>query len=165
MQPRPAVVALPSLSDIGRAICWPALLLALLVGAGPSRAQEQGAAEGGFLAAIELHTEAELDGVLRRAEQLLVDGALSQDPEARVTFVLHGPEVRVLLRRNYLAHKDVVDLAARLSALGVVDIKVCRTWMGGNSVEPAELQPFVETVPYGLTEIRRLVEEESYVYF
>lgn len=120
---------------------------------------------GDFVAAIELHTTVELHAVLERADQLLVDGVALQSQPASVTFVLHGPEVRSLLRQNYLEHKATVDLAARLSALGVVDIKACETWMGGNGVNPDNLQPFVGTVNYGPREVSRLVEEEGYIFF
>lgn len=118
-----------------------------------------------FVAAIELHTTAELHAVLERADQLLADGLALQSEPASVTFVLHGPEAKSLLRQNYLQNKATVDLAARLSALGVVDIKACETWMGGNGVNPDNLQPFVGTVSYGPGEVRRLVEEEDYLFF
>ena len=118
-----------------------------------------------YVAAIELHTTAELHAVLLRADKLLAEGVALQGHPASVTFVLHGPEVRSLLRQNYLQNKSTVDLAARLSALGVVEIKACETWMGGNSVNPEELQPFVGTVNYGPAEIDRLIDEESYIYF
>lgn len=103
--------------------------------------------------------------MLRRAEKLLVDGVASREDAGSVTFLLHGPEVRILLRENYLANKEVVDLAASLSAMGVVDIKACQTWMGGNGVDETRLQPFVETVPYAPAELQRLVKEQSYIYF
>lgn len=118
-----------------------------------------------YLAAIELHTTAELHEVLTRADQLLIEGVALQGSPAAVTFILHGPEVRSLLRQNYLQNKATVDLAARLSALGVVEIMACKTWMGGNSVAVEDLQPFVGTVEYGPGEITRLVDEEDYLYF
>jgi len=118
-----------------------------------------------YVADIELHTTAELHSVLERAEQLLVEGLAPQSDPATVTFILHGPEVTSLLKKNYLQNKATVDLAARLSALGVVKIKACETWMGGNSVQPEDLQPFVGTVSYGPGEVLRLTEEEGYLYF
>ncbi len=118
-----------------------------------------------YVAAIELHTTAELHSVLQRADQLLMDGIALQSDPATVTFILHGPEVRGLLRKNYRQNKAMVDLAARLSALGVVEIMACETWMGGNSVAPEDLQPFVGTLSYGPAEIRRLVDEQDYLYF
>ncbi len=118
-----------------------------------------------YVADIELHTTAELHSVLERAEQLLVNGLAPQSNPATITFILHGPEVISLLRKNYLQHKATVDLAARLSALGVLEVKACETWMGGNSVRPEELQPFVGTVSYAPGEVRRLTDEEGYLYF
>jgi uncharacterized protein len=121
--------------------------------------------EARYIAEIRLHTAAEFHSVLMRAEQLLATGALPVASPVPVTFVLHGPEVRILLRQNYLENKSTVDLAAALSALGVVDIKACETWMGGEGISAEELQPFVTTVAYGPAEIKRLVEEAKYLYF
>ena len=118
-----------------------------------------------YIADVQLHTAEELEALLKRAEMLVQDGALPLDGVPRVAFVLHGPEVRVLLRQSYLDNKPLVDLAASLSALGVVEIKACETWMGGNRVDPSALQPFVQTVPYGPGEIRRLVNDERYIKF
>ena len=128
-------------------------------------AAAQGAPGERFVVDIELQTTDEFNAILTRAEQLLVQGVAPQDGGAAVTFVLHGPVIRDLLRPNYLDNKDMVDLAASLSALRVVSIKACRAWMGSNNVDEGELQPFVETVSYGPAEARRLVNEESYIYF
>jgi intracellular sulfur oxidation DsrE/DsrF family protein len=140
-------------------------LLAVSLFASPVWAEENAAADQHYLAEFELHTAQEMQAFLLRAEQLMIDGAIPLDGEPRVAFVLHGPEVRVLLRKNYLQNKAVVDKAAALSALGVVEIKACRTWMGGDGIDPAELQFFVETVPYGPSEARRLIEQENYISF
>ncbi len=118
-----------------------------------------------YVASIELHTTTELHAVLERADKLLAEGVALQSSPATVIFVLHGPEVRSLLRQNYQENKATVDLAARLSALGVVEIKACKTWMGGNAVVEEDLQPFVGTVDYGPGEIHRLVDKENYLYF
>ena len=114
---------------------------------------------------IELQTIEEFRQLLERAEQLLLEGVVPQDGVAKVTFVLHGPVVNNLLRRNYLDNKRTVDLAASLSAMDVIDVKACRTWMGGSGVSEGELQPFIETVAYGPGEFHGLIEEKSYIYF
>jgi intracellular sulfur oxidation DsrE/DsrF family protein len=118
-----------------------------------------------YVADIELETSAEFVELLQRASQLLVDGVVSQEGAAKVTFVLHGPVIEDLLRQNYIAHRELVDLAASLTALEVVDIKVCRAWMGSNGIAEADLQPFVETVSLGPGEVRRLRVEKNYVDF
>lgn len=118
-----------------------------------------------YIADIELETSSELVDLLQRANQLLVDGVAAQDGSASVTFVLHGPVIKDLLRQNYAANRQLVDLAASLSALRVVKIEVCRTWMGVNDVSETDLQPFVEPVDLASSEIRRLRERQNYLDF
>ncbi len=117
-----------------------------------------------YVADIELQTDADLSGLLSRAEQLLIDGELSQQDGALV-LVLHGPVLRSLLRPNYANSKELVNQAASLSALGVLEVKACRTWMGANGVNEAQLQPFVSVVSYGADEVTRLVEQQGYIAF
>ena len=71
-----------------------------------------------YVVDIELQTVEEFSQLLERAEQLLLAGTVVQDDVAEVTFVLHGPVLRNLLRQNYLDNKRTVDLAASLSAMG-----------------------------------------------
>ncbi|MFK8047425.1 MAG: acyl-CoA transferase [Halioglobus sp.] len=137
----------------------------LLLGPGHALAQVEEADPPHYIAHIQLNTVEELHAALQRAEQLLMSGQLPLGSQMPVAFVLHGPEVRALLRQNYLTNKKTVDLAASLSALGVVEVKACETWMGGNRVMAEDLQSFVDTVPYGPGEIQRLVKEENYLYF
>jgi len=114
---------------------------------------------------IALQTNEELLQLLERAEQLLLAGVEIRRGEAKVTFVLHGPVLESLLRKNYLDNKRLVDLAASLSAMDVIDVKACSTWLRGHGLESTELQPFIQTVPYGPAEVKRLLAEKNYLYF
>lgn len=122
-----------------------------------------------YVADIELHTTDEFIQVLDRAEQLL----LEDDPRPRgdaqddaiVTLVLHGPVLNSLLRENYRQNKALVDQAASLSALEVIDVKACKSWMAHHELDPERLHPFIEVVAYGPAEIERLVKERGYLYF
>ncbi|MGK0498378.1 MAG: intracellular sulfur oxidation DsrE/DsrF family protein [Oceanicoccus sp.] len=118
-----------------------------------------------YLAQIQVNTNEELLRVLQRAEVLLDSGDFKMGIDMPVVFLLHGPEARSLLSPNYKDNKSLADLAARLSAFNVVDIKVCKTWMGGEVIDEMELLPFVVTVPYFKDEERRLLEQQNYVYF
>lgn len=118
-----------------------------------------------YIAHIQLHTSDELEKVLERADALLLGGQLHTGQHEPIVFVLHGPEADVFVQGNYIKNKKLVDLAARLTAFQVVDIRVCETWMGGEGVEKSQLPPFVTTVPFGPAETKRLMEEERYVYF
>ena len=116
-----------------------------------------------YLANIELHTVAELFDVLNRSQMLFDDGELAQ--ETPIAVVLHGAEARAFLKQGYSQHKPLINLAARLTALGAVDIQVCEVWMGSQSLNIKQLQPFVGIVPSGPREVRRLIAEENYIYF
>jgi intracellular sulfur oxidation DsrE/DsrF family protein len=118
-----------------------------------------------FVADIELQTSGQFIALLERSEQLLLAGVPLPQEGAPVTFVLHGPVLESLLRDNYLENKRLVDLSAALSALGVIEVKACNAWMEAAGLEPAQLQPFVEPVPYGPGLVERLVTEENYRYF
>lgn len=135
-------------------------VVALWLLAAASHAQTEG-----YVADIQLQSTEEFAQLLSRADALVQSGEVPLDGQPRVTFVMHGPGVRSLLRPAYLENKSVVDLAARLSALGVIEIRACETWMGGNAIDPSELQPFVGTVASGRIEVERLVSERGYVKF
>ncbi|MBK9426441.1 MAG: hypothetical protein IPN63_03190 [Gammaproteobacteria bacterium] len=79
--------------------------------------------------------------------------------------VLHGSEVAAFLRRNYRQYRSVIDLSARLTALGVVDIRICETRLRALGEEESALRPFVSTVPYGPGEIDRLCTQEKFSVF
>jgi uncharacterized protein len=47
----------------------------------------------------------------------------------------------------------------------VIDVKACISWMTSNKVNPNDLLPFIETVPYGPAEVQRLLNERGYLKF
>jgi hypothetical protein len=141
------------------------LFLWLFLWVSPVLAQPPVAVETRYLADIELETSAEFVELLNRASQLLGDGVVDQDGLAKVAFVLHGPVILDFLRQNYMSRRAVVDLAASLTALQVVEIKVCRSWMDLHGVNEDDLQPFVETVSLGRREVERLRLDKQYLDF
>lgn len=128
-------------------------------------AQDAVPQEQRYVVDIELQTRQEFGQLLERAEQLLLAGIEIPRGEAKVTFVLHGPVLKSLLRGNYLENKRLVDLAASLSAMEVIDVKACSAWMKGHGLEAQELQPFVEMVAYGPAVVESLLTEKNYVNF
>lgn len=116
-----------------------------------------------YLAQIEEHSESEFMAILRRAETVITAAQSYPDFEP-IEFVLHGAEAAFFLRANYDRHRELVDLAARLDAFGVVDIKICEAWMAIRNVHADQLPAFVETVPYGPAREAQL-QREGYAYF
>lgn len=125
---------------------------------------EQRSEVAGYLARLEQNNPEEVAAALQRAEQFYLEQGVRQD-FSPIVFVLHGPEVAIFFRENYLRYRPIVDLAAKLSALEVVDIKVCETQSHGLGLDLKTLLPFVGTVPVGPVEQSRLIEVEKYLYF
>jgi intracellular sulfur oxidation DsrE/DsrF family protein len=139
--------------------------LAFALAALVSLAQDIPVEEQYYVADIELQTADELKQLLDRAEQFLILGEPLPDGEAKVTLVLHGPVLKNFMRDSYLSNKALVDLAASLSAMEVIEVKACSTWMKYNNVSPDSLYPFIETVAYGSAEVEQLVRDKHYLYF
>ena len=112
---------------------------------------------------ITLHTLEELKQLLEQAEKIANDNS-EYHTEEPISVVLHGEEINAFIRSNYRSNKALVDLAARLDAFNVIDVKVCRRWMGANGIMESQLPPFVESVPFGAGERDRL-EKAGYAYF
>lgn len=120
--------------------------------------------ETNYLGRIGYNNPDQLVEALKRVEGLYLydEGDQLNNP---VSIVVHGPEVSIFQKQNYEMNKSIVDLAARLSALGVIDINVCETRLSALNANEQTVYPFVGTVPFGPTEVNRLLEEENYVYF
>ena len=118
----------------------------------------------GYVARIDLNEPAEIRAILDIAERYFDDQGI-EHPLPPVVMVLHGPEISMFTRRNYPRYREQIDLAAKLTALGVIDVRICETRMAEEGVESEDLLPFVGTVPFGPAEETRLREEEEYVYF
>lgn len=113
---------------------------------------------GGRLFDINVHTEEELELILQRVDALARgrDGEAQREP---IALVLHGPEVAFFAARNHARYRDLVDLAAKLSAYELIDIRMCQTKMEELGIERGEIPPFIELVPYGPAESERLLQE------
>lgn len=118
-----------------------------------------------FLARIELDDPDAVVGALERAERFYFKESANLEKYSPIVLVIHGSEVCIFYKENYDIYKAVVDLAARLSAFNVVDIRVCETSAKGLGLDLDTLFPFVDTVTYGPAEVVRLIEVEKYRYF
>jgi intracellular sulfur oxidation DsrE/DsrF family protein len=112
---------------------------------------------------VALHTLSELRQLLEQAETI-ANGESQYNTEEPISVVLHGEEIKAFVRSNYRTNKALVDLAARLDAFNIIDVKVCKRWMGTNGIMASELPPFVEAVPFGVGERERL-KKAGYAYF
>jgi hypothetical protein len=77
--------------------------------------------------------------------------------------VLHGPEIDIFARRNYGKFQPLVDLAARLDAANIIDVKMCVTEMQLRDIGKEDIPAFIDLVPFGPDEEVRL-RRRGYVY-
>ena len=129
------------------------------------RAEPPRDAVPGYLVRIDQNKPEEVEAALLRAEAFYLESSPLLAKSPPIALVLHGPEVEIFFRENYSRYKNIVDLAARLSAFQVVDIKICRTRLRFLEQDEVSLFPFVGTVAFGPDEIARLTDEEGYVRF
>ncbi len=138
-----------------RLVRGPEVAPASVVVAPPERIAPSGPPAYNLLADIRVGTVDELQLLFDRVEHLL-DRPLSEGEQPLVSLVLHGSEVEFFALRNYDKYKDVVDRAAKLAALGAVDISICRTQMETYGIQPDQVPGFLRQVPYGPGEVERL---------
>jgi intracellular sulfur oxidation DsrE/DsrF family protein len=112
---------------------------------------------------ITVHTVEELQVLFERAETLAQTPRVSEN-NASVVLVLHGPEVEFFSTRNYDRYREIVDRAAHLDALDIVDVRICQTMMAARGIARDDIPPFIEQVPLGSVEVERLLDD-GYVYF
>jgi len=99
---------------------------------------------------------------LQELDTLLNDLSSEEDrvgPGTPLIIMLHGDHANAFVRDNYPANKKRVDQTALLDAYGIIDVKICATWMRLNDITEADIPPFIETVPYGVAELERLRKE------
>lgn len=116
-----------------------------------------------FQARIQEHSAGEMLALLQRAEKIASGQDVYRTREP-VMLVLSGDEIELFKRDNYRDNKALVDLAARLDAFNIIDVKVCRHWTGQRGIELTDLPPFIEGVSSADQESKRL-ESAGYAYF
>ncbi len=107
------------------------------------------------------HTVEELQALLERIEEITEASPETFD-ELEVVMVLHGPDIGLFTQANYKQNRKLVDLAAKLDAFNIVDMKACETAMNSLGYKQSDIPPFIETVPYAPAEIERL-QEQGYI--
>jgi len=110
---------------------------------------------------VVLHDRDAILNMLQRAETLATTPNPAERPR-QIALVLHGQEIENFRIKNYGDNRDIVDLAAKLDAFNVIDVKMCNTMMNMLNVEKQEIPAFIEIVPYGPAEVDRL-EQQGFI--
>ena len=110
---------------------------------------------------VVLHDRKAILNMLQRAETLAMTPNPAERPR-QIALVLHGQEIESFRIKNYSDNRDIVDLAAKLDAFNVIDVKMCNTMMNLLNVKKQEIPAFIEIVPYGPAEVDRL-EQRGFI--
>lgn len=111
-----------------------------------------------YLFVLADHSTKDLLDLLTRTDEI-ARTSLDHFDELEIALIIHGPTVEIFTEKNYQKNKELVDLAARLDAFKVIDLKICERSLSGRGVTRDEIPSFIESVPYAPDEIKRLTEE------
>ncbi|MEM7543047.1 MAG: DsrE family protein [Pseudomonadota bacterium] len=103
------------------------------------------------------HSQQSVLALLNRAEDLYREASPERRKALRIVMVLHGPDVRYFTASDD-ATNDILTLAERLDAEGIVDFKMCAKAAKYFDIDRDKVPSFVEFVPYGMAEIVKLEE-------
>lgn len=121
--------------------------------------------DGRYVVDVTLHTLPEIEALLDRAEKLHESSEKNnlKNSKTGIALVLHGDEIKFFDKKSYKKNKKMIDKAARLDANNVIEIKICNTKLRQLGLGEKDMPSFIETVPYGPDEIKRL-RKKGYLY-
>ncbi|MFT5663291.1 MAG: intracellular sulfur oxidation DsrE/DsrF family protein [Gammaproteobacteria bacterium] len=114
----------------------------------------------GYVFDVTVSSVQELTVVLDRADSLR--SLFDPQQHGRISIVLHGNELQLFQKGNYLANQSIVDRARLLDRDNIIDIKACQTMMRTLNIQQSELPSFIEQVPYAPAEIFRLKNDYEF---
>jgi uncharacterized protein len=106
------------------------------------------------------HSIEELEALLTRAEEVSQSEIKSPEySDLEIVMVIHGPDIEWFTHENYQHNRQLIDLAARLDAHDVIDMKVCEQTMNSRGVGREDIPDFIESVPFAPLEIENRLKE------
>lgn len=111
-----------------------------------------------YLFDITDHSKDEFQALLARAEE--ISQTQTDDfSDLKIVMIIHGPDIEWFTQQNYEQNQQLIDLAARLDANEIIDMKVCEQTMSNRGVDRKDLPSFIESVPFAPTEIKNRLQE------
>ena len=104
------------------------------------------------------HSIEELEALLVRAEEVSQTHPADFE-DLEIVMIIHGPDIDLFTSQNYEENKQLIDLASRLDAYDVIDMKVCEKTMSLRGVDREDIPSFIESVPYAPTEIKQRLQD------
>ena len=111
-----------------------------------------------YLFDVTNHSIDELRALLARAEE--VSQAQSEEfSDLKIVMIIHGPDIEWFTQKNHEQNQQLIDLAARLDAYDIIDMKVCEKTLSSMGVERGDIPSFIESVPYAPVEIKQRLQD------
>ena len=111
-----------------------------------------------YLFDVTEHSLSELEALLARAEEVTQSNSSEHD-DLEIVMIIHGPDIEWFTQQNYAHNQKLIDLAARLDAYDIIDMKVCEKTMSHHGVEREDIPEFIDTVPYAPIEIENRLSD------
>lgn len=112
-------------------------------------------AQNQYLFDVSQRSREEFIAFLRRADELVTVAAPETD-KLEIALILSDHDIDWFAKGNYEQNKELVDLAARLDALKVIDLKICQRAMQEHGYQEDDIPAFIDRVPYAAAEMQRL---------
>lgn len=106
-----------------------------------------------YLFDIKGHSLSELEALLERTEEVTMTQP-SEYQDIEIVMIIHGPDIEWFTQQNHADNQKLLDLAARLDADDIIDMKVCETSMEFHGIERKDIPEFIDSVPYAPVEIK-----------
>lgn len=114
-----------------------------------------------YIIDVSRHTREELLAFFKRADEVITLAAPDfKKPDIKL--ILHGEDIDWFTKHNYEQNKELVDLAARLDALEIIDLKISEKAMQDQGYAEEDIPGFIERVPFGPDEIQHSQDSESF---
>ena len=117
----------------------------------------------GYVFGVTVSSAQQLGVILDRADRLRK--FFNPEQHSRIAIVLHGDELQLFQKDNYLVNQSIVERARLLDQEQIIDIKACQTRMRDLNIQQSDLPRFIEQVPFAPVEIERLKKQEGFTQF
>lgn len=111
-----------------------------------------------YLLDVSDQNPAQIKSLLNRAEEVSIS-TTSSGATSRIVMVIHGPNIDLFDKKNYLQNRELIEQAARLDALNVIDFKVCQRTATSRGIKKTSFPDFLEVVPFASIELNSLAEK------
>ena len=111
-----------------------------------------------YLFDVSNHSIEEMEALLARAREISQFDS-NEYKDLDIVMILHGPDIDWFTQQNQEKNMKLIELAAELDQLEIIDMKVCETAMDKRGIKREDIPAFIESVPYAPDEMKKLLQD------